>query len=185
MSLPSLEEFRAVLRAGDDAAVTAALHEIEPILRRLIRLRLVDDRLRSVVETTNIVQSLLTDFLSRKAVARPGADTTGGLTAYLAAAVANKIQTKLRKVRRQASVQAVPPPTAAGVRPADEDEHQQAVRRRLPVPARRLFDLKPQGKTYAEIAAVVGGQPDTLRMQLRRAVAAALRRIARENGDDT
>ena len=39
------------------------LREMDPFLRRVIRLRLLDGRLRRAVDTTDILQSLLKDFL--------------------------------------------------------------------------------------------------------------------------
>src|SRR5947209_8597931 len=54
------------------------------------------------------------------------------------------------------------------------------VRERLSEDERRLSDLRVEGHTWSEIAAEVGGKPDSLRFRLTR----ALNRVAREVGLD-
>jgi RNA polymerase sigma factor (sigma-70 family) len=178
MVTPELSDFLAVLRGADGQAVERLLRRLDPTLRRIIRLRLIDGRLRHALDTADIFQSLLKDFLSRRGPARPPAAAAGGLCAYLAAAARRKIWAKARKERRHAgSLPAgweAPAPEPPAARQVEDRDFSQAVRGRLPEPTRRLFDLKAQGLSWAEIAAQVGGQPDALRMRLRRAVAAAL-----------
>src|SRR5437870_4797385 len=99
MATPELKEFLTRLRSGDRQAVEELLRELDPFLRRAIRLRLIDGRLRRVLDTTDIYQSLLKDFLSQE---HPPVETSAGLCAYLAAAVHHKIHTRTRKERRHA-----------------------------------------------------------------------------------
>ena len=177
-------EFLAVLQSGDRQAVEELLRHLDPFLRRVIRLRLIDGRLRRLVDTADIFQSLLKDFLSRREADRPPAPELGGLSAYLAAAVHHKIQTRMRAARRHAGDlpdgwdPASPEPAAA--QHIEEDDLSQAVRARLPEQTRPLFDLKLQGLTWAEIAGRVGGKPDALRMRLTRSVAAVLGELGHE-----
>jgi hypothetical protein len=63
MPTPELQEFFAAIQGGDAGAVEAMLQHIDPFLRRVIHLRLLDGRLRRAVDTTDILQSLLKDFL--------------------------------------------------------------------------------------------------------------------------
>jgi DNA-directed RNA polymerase specialized sigma24 family protein len=178
MATPELFDFFAVLRSGDGQAVEELLRQLDPILRRIIRLRLTDGRLRRLMDTTDIVQSLLANFLCQSATDHPAPPNPHRLCAYLAAAVHHKICTKTRKERRHAGslpdgwepLSPEPPPAQN----AEGQDFRQAVRARLPEQTRRLFDLKAEGLTWAEIAEQVGGHPDALRMRLRRAVAAAL-----------
>jgi DNA-directed RNA polymerase specialized sigma24 family protein len=178
MAGPELPEFLHILQSGDQQAIAALLRELDPFLRKIIRLRLVDGRLRRVVDTTDIFDSLLKDFLARKTVGQAPAETAAGLRAYLAAAVHHKIQTRARKERRHAgrlphNWEVPDPETTPSVRVEAEDFHE-AVRERLSAQTQRLFDLKTRGLSWNEIAAQVGGSPDALRMRLTRAVAAAL-----------
>jgi RNA polymerase sigma factor (sigma-70 family) len=178
MATPELKEFLSRLRSGDRHAVEELLRELDPFLRRAIRLRLLDGRLRRVLDTTDIYQSLLKDFLSQKEREEPPESSAGGLCAYLAAAVRHKIQTRLRKERRHAGSladgwEAVSPEPGAN-RQVEEEDFRQVVRDRLSAQNRPLFDLKTQGNTWAEIAEQLGARSDTLRMRLRRAVVTAL-----------
>jgi DNA-directed RNA polymerase specialized sigma24 family protein len=184
MATPELSDFFAVLRSGDGQAVEELLRQLDPILRRIIRLRLTDGRLRRLMDTTDIVQSLLKNFLYQSKNGHPAAPGSDGLCAYLAAAVHHKICTKARKERRHAG--SLPDgwdPLSSESPPAQHVEgrdFRQEVRARLPEPTRRLFDLKVQGLTWAEIAQKAGGHPDALRMRLRRAVATVLGELGHE-----
>jgi DNA-directed RNA polymerase specialized sigma24 family protein len=178
MASPELQVFLQVLQSGDEQAIEALLREVDPFLRKVIRMRLIDGRLRRVLDTTDIFDSLLKDFLSRDTNGQTTGESSAGLRAYLAAAVHHKIQTKARKERRHAGSlpdgwEPVDPEATPTSRIEAEDMHE-AVRRRLPADAQSLFHLKAQGLSWNEIAGRVGGSADALRMRLTRAVAAAL-----------
>jgi DNA-directed RNA polymerase specialized sigma24 family protein len=102
MPAPELQEFLAKIQGGDGGAVEAMLQELDPFLRGVIRLRLLDGRLRRAVDTTDILQSLLKDFLRQPAAGERAETSSAQLCAYLAAAVRHKVQTRLRKERRHA-----------------------------------------------------------------------------------
>src|SRR5207247_6652478 len=97
MAAPEFQKFLAVLRSGERHAIEELLRQLDPFLRRAIRLRLIDTRLRRAVDTTDILQSLLKDFLAQKKNDHPSAGASGEMCAYLTAAVRNKIRTRLRK----------------------------------------------------------------------------------------
>jgi RNA polymerase sigma-70 factor (ECF subfamily) len=188
MTSPEVQQFLETLRTGDMHAVEELLRQIDPFLRRVIRQRLIDGRLRRVVDTTDVFHSVVKDFL-----ARPRPEAAGGgsdhtplpgsraLDAYLAAAVHHKIQTRLRKEKRHAgSLQpewdpASPDPSPSRV--LQERDFKEAIRARLSEDRRQLFDLKSQGLTWDEIAERVGGRADALRMRLTRSIAGILREL--------
>jgi DNA-directed RNA polymerase specialized sigma24 family protein len=184
MPTAELQEFFAKIQGGDEAAVQAMLQEMDPFLRRIIRMRLLDGRLRRAVDTTDILQSLLEDFLRQPAAGEPAETGSAELCAYLAAAVRHKVQTRLRKERRHAGSlpeewePASPEPDVG--KGVDDQDFVAAIRRRLDEPARSLFDLKAQGLTWQEIAEKVSGRADALRMRLNRAVAAVLTELGDE-----
>jgi len=185
MPTQELQEFFALIRSGDERAVEAKLQEMDPFLRRVIRMRLLDGRLRRAVDTTDILQSLLKDFLRQPAAGEPAESSSNQLCAYLAAAVRHKVQTRLRKERRHAGSlpeewELASPEPDVGKRIEDEDLAA-AIRGRLDESARSLFDLKAQGLTWHEIADKLACKADALRMRLNRAVAAALTELG-ENG---
>jgi RNA polymerase sigma factor (sigma-70 family) len=175
MATPELDKFLAVLRNGDREEVEKLLGDLDPFLRRIIHLRLIDGRLRRITDTADIFQSLLKDFMSQE---HSPAETSAGLCAYLAAAAHHKIQTRARKERRHAGSlpedwEPICPEPPASQHIEDQD-FSQAIRARLSRGKRLLFDLKSQGLTWTEIAARLGGTPDALRMRLSRAVATVL-----------
>src|SRR5262249_16884785 len=92
---------------------------------------LLDGRLRHLMDTTDIVQSLLKNFLYQGVKEGPTAQDTAGLCAYLAAAVHHKIRTKTRKEHRhkgslsevQEPVCSEPPAGSADRRPGPPSGH--------------------------------------------------------------
>jgi DNA-directed RNA polymerase specialized sigma24 family protein len=174
------QEFFEILRSGDAEAVERLLSDFDPFLRRAIRLRLCDRRVRRVVDTADILQSLLKDYLSREGT-DAGAASFRRLRAYLTAAAQYKISAKTRKERRRtADLGDVAEPVSHELPPNVQAENRdliEAIRSRLDEGDRRLFDLSQQGRNWRQIAAEIGGHPDTLRIQLRRSVAAALAEI--------
>ncbi len=168
--------------------VEELLRQLEPFLRQVIRLRLIDRRLRRAMDTTDILQSLLKDFLSRQQSDTPPAGASGGLCAYLAGAVRNKIRSRLRKeCRHRGSVpddwDAVSPEPSPGRHLEDQDQCA-AIRARLAEEKRVLFDLRLQGLTWGQIAQQVGGKPNVLRVRLSRAIAAILGDLEHEEASD-
>jgi DNA-directed RNA polymerase specialized sigma24 family protein len=174
------QEFFEILRFGDAEAVERLLSDFDPFLRRAIRLRLCDRRARRVVDTSDILQSLLKDYLGREGT-DAGAASSRRLRAYLTAAAQYKISSKTRKERRRiADLGDVAEPVSPERPPSEQAEDRDfidAIRSRLDDKDGRLFDLSQQGRTWQQIANEVGGHPDTLRIRLRRTVASALAEI--------
>jgi hypothetical protein len=180
MTEAGFQKFIEILRSGDAEAVDRLLADFDPFLRRAIRLRLFDRRARRVVDTSDILQSLLKDYLSREGTDGAAASSRR-LRAYLTAAAKYKVSSKTRKERRRiADLSDVAEPVSAEPLPSKQAEDRDfidAIRSRLKEDDRRLFDLSQQGRTWRQIAYEIGGHPDTLRIQLRRSVAAALAEI--------
>jgi RNA polymerase sigma factor (sigma-70 family) len=183
MATPEVQDFLTKLRSGDRQAIEEILRQQEPFLRRAIRLRLIDKRLRRVVDTTDILQSLLKDFLYQKQKEHLPAGALGGeLAAWLTKAVHHKIRTRMRKECRGRGsplpnkVEPVSPEPSVA-RQMELRETIQDNRARLSEKERWLFDLWAQGLPWEQIAEQVGARPDTLRMRLRRALARVLREL--------
>jgi DNA-directed RNA polymerase specialized sigma24 family protein len=187
MPSPEVREFLQTLQSGDERAVEEMLRRLDPFLRKAIRLRLIDGRLRRVMDTADVFDSLLRDFLARPApTANQSENNSGnnpvnasaGLHAYLAAAVHHKIRTKARKERHHAgSLPREWTATDNGPAPNQELENRdfiEAITSRLSAEDRELFDLRARGFTWPEIANQIGGNADALRMRLNRAVATIL-----------
>ena len=159
MSDVGFQKFLEILRSGDEQAVDRLLADFDPFLRRAIRLRLLDGRARRSVDTADILQSLLKDFLDRE-----GADSvavsSSRFRAYLTAAAQYKIAAKVRKERRRiADLDEIPEPQSPEPPPdklAEDGDLIDAIRRRLDTADRRLLDLSRQGRTWRQIADEIG-----------------------------
>src|SRR5262245_31879089 len=92
----------AAVRQGDAAAAENLIHRYESILRRLVRLRLTDPKLRRVFDSIDICQSVLADFLA--AAERPDFQVNGEkhLISLLAKMAAHKIIDRARHEARNA-----------------------------------------------------------------------------------
>lgn len=180
MNEAGFQKFLEILHSGDEEAVDRLLADFDPFLRRAIRLRLFDRRARRVVDTADILQSLLKDFLERQG-SDGAAESSRRLRAYLAAAAQYKITAKARKEsRRTADLSDIADPVSrapASSQIVEDRDLIDAIRSRLDESSRRLFNLSQQGQTWRQIANEIGGHPDTLRIRLRRSVAAALAEI--------
>ena len=180
MSDAGFQKILEILRSGDSEAVDRLLSDLDPVLRQGIRSRLCNPQTRRVVDTADILQSLLKDFLERKGTDQ-AAVSARRLRAYLTAAARYKTASKARKERRRTAdlddVAEPQSPEPSSAQQVEDRDLIDAIRSRLDDQSRQLFDLSQQGRTWRRIANEIGGHPDTLRIQLRRSIAAALSEI--------
>jgi len=172
------EGFLKIPGCSDPQSVEQSIAELEPWLRRVIRLRLNGGRLRRLADTGDVFQSLMRDFVSRKAAVRPPTVYGPSLKRYLVGAVRNKIRARLRKERRNlGSLGEYPEPLSREVDPPQnvaERDFVEAIHSRLNGEDRQLFELRREGFTWPQVAMMIGGRSDALRMRLRRSVAAVI-----------
>jgi RNA polymerase sigma-70 factor (ECF subfamily) len=177
------------IRAGDARAASELVRQHESAIRLEVRLRLRNSRLRRVLDSMDICQSVLASFFVRAAAGQYDLDEPAQLLRLLVTIARNKVADQARKERAQRRdnrrIDDVDPGelqlTAAGHSPSQlvaGTELLQELRRRLSAEERLLADLRAQGWGWAEIAAEVGGTPEARRMQLTRAV----ERVARQLG---
>lgn len=178
------------VRAGDEAAAVELVRRYEATLRRTIRVRLRDARLGRLFDSMDICQSVLGSFFVRVALGQYQLDSPEHLVRLLSTMARNKLAKQARKqqaqrrdYRRVVNHHTERQIVAPGAGPAEQVAAREllavALGRLLPH-ERRLLDLRQEGRGWDEIAAVVGGRPDALRMQLGRATD----RIVRELGLD-
>jgi RNA polymerase sigma factor (sigma-70 family) len=181
------------IRAGDEQAATELVRSYEPVIRRVIHMRLRDSRLRRLFDSLDICQSVLGSFFVRAALGQYELETPDQLVKLLAAMARNKLANQARQQqasprdhRRQAALtpdklEAL----AAGPTPSREVEARELLteaRRRLPADERRLLELREQGCEWGEIATTVGGTPEALRKRLARAVDEVAQQLGLDEG---
>jgi RNA polymerase sigma-70 factor (ECF subfamily) len=169
------------VRAGDEAAAAEVVRRYEPSLRRAVRLRLRDPRLRRLVETVDICQSVLADFFVRAALGRFELERPEQLLQLLAVIARNKVINQLHKQRAArrdlrrvesapAEDHALAGRDATPSREVAGRELLAEARSRLAPDERQLLEFRENGWEWSRIAAELGGSPERLRKKLARAV---------------
>jgi RNA polymerase sigma factor (sigma-70 family) len=177
MESEEFAKFLAAVRAGDVRAAEELARRFEPDIRRVARMRLHDVRLRRVLDTTDVCQSILRRFLAHARSGEFDLDTPEQLAALLTRMTINKIITVARRTAREAG--SLPPewdpidPAPSPLQQLLRAELVETARRHLAADDLALFEAHyVQQREWAEIAAERGGcSPQGLRMRLARALA--------------
>jgi RNA polymerase sigma-70 factor (ECF subfamily) len=185
-------EFLRRVRAGDPEAARELVLQYEGIIRREVRLRLADPRLKRAFDSMDICQSVLASFFVRASAGQYDLEKPEDLLRLLVAMTRHKFNFQVRKqqaerrdYRRVVSgdLQTLEPIDAAaappGLQVADRELIQE-IHKRMSDEELRLAGLRQQGMDWAEIAARLGGTPERRRKQLSR----ALDRVCRQLGID-
>ncbi len=185
MNSRSFSAFFAAVRSGDPAAAAELVRLYEPYLRQVIRLRLSGERLRRVLDSEDVCQSVLAIFFARAAAGEFDVADPDALRGLLARMAINKLLDKVRRERHHGG--GIPDDWDA---PADDPTPSQllqradlaaALRARLTERERWLFDRRAEGYSWPDIAAEAGEAPDTLRIHLARAIARVQNEVRRED----
>lgn len=187
----TFQELMARVRAGDAEAAAELVRRYEPVLRRTVRVRLRDQRLRRTFDSMDVCQSVLCSFFVRAARGQYEVNTPEQVEKLLARMARNKLADQVDRQRAACRdnrrvedgglegrdfVAAVPTPS----REAAARDALGKVRRLLTAEEMRLLELREAGHDWAEIAAQHGGTPEALRKKLTR----ALERIAERLGPE-
>ena len=168
------------VRAGDELASAELVQRYEPAIRVAVRARLTDPKLRRLLDSMDICQSVLGNFFARAATGQFELERPEQLIALLATMARNRV-TNYALAQRAACrdhrrldppdgngkdfVDPGPDPSAA----VDSRELLEAVQDRLSVEERQIAERWALGERWDEIGARVGARPDTLRVRLARA----------------
>jgi RNA polymerase sigma factor (sigma-70 family) len=178
--------FLDAIRRGDERAATELVQRFEPRLRRLIGFRLDQYRLRRILDSADICQSILARFFARAADGQFDLDDEEQLGKLLRTMAENKVRDNARRQRH--CVGAIPEglePVALDPSPSEQLEEKEAqesveeVRARLSERVRWLLDQRAEGRSWGELGLEVGSSPDALRMSVQRAVKCALKESRR------
>ena len=169
------------IRAGDRQAAEQLVRRYEPTIRRVVRVRLRDPRLRRFFDSVDICQSVLASFFWRAALGQFELDSPEQLLGLLVSMSRKKVIDHAREegAARRDYRRLMPEGleerdfVAADATPSVEvaaGELLQEVRRRLTDEERRLAEQRAAGRDWAQFAAEHGGSPEALRKQLARAI---------------
>jgi hypothetical protein len=149
-------EYLRRLRAGDERAAEELVRRYEPLIRRELRCRLRDRRLRRLFDSADVCQSVLASFFAGAAGGRYELDEPEGLRRLLLGMARNKLRVQARKHRarrrdhRRVAGGAEALAGAAGgpspARAVEARELWQGLRSRLTEEERALADLRAEGR---------------------------------------
>ncbi len=191
---PFVELIRRV-RTGDQAAAAELVQRFEPAIRRVVRVHMRDARLRRLLDSTDICQSVLATFFVRANMGQFELDSPESLIKLLATIARHKVINE--SVRQQADRRDYRRAEAIGERasqlrdpvadPGKQVEMQELlakVRAGLSEEERTLAEHRGQGNSWAQIAMVQGASAEGLRKKLARGLDRVLRRLGLEEGTD-
>jgi RNA polymerase sigma factor (sigma-70 family) len=187
--LDGFAEFVTRIRAGDATAAEELVQRYEPLVRREIRLRMVDSRLSRVYDSVDFSQAVLASFFLRAGEGEYELNDPQDLVRLLVTMARNKLASGARQLlnqKRDGQRRDVDEPTLAQIPEISETpssaveliELVEEAKRRLTDEERNLAELRKQGKSWEEIGELTGGSPQARRMQLAR----AFDRVSKELG---
>ncbi|MBS0263489.1 MAG: sigma-70 family RNA polymerase sigma factor [Planctomycetes bacterium] len=190
LSIPAFEELMSRVQAGDPAAAAELVRYYEPDIRLevRVRLRIQDGRVRRMLDTMDITQSVLASFFAGVAVGRFAPQNPQQLVGLLVTMARNKLLSQVRHQRQQQRDARRSEAFDGAVHDvaADHDSPSQIVasrellgefRKRLSVEERQLSDRRGAGEPWTAIATELGGTPEGRRKQLERAFARILKEM--------
>jgi RNA polymerase sigma-70 factor (ECF subfamily) len=169
------------VRAGDAEAAAALVRCYEPEIRRAVRVRLTDPRLRRTLDSIDICQSVLGNFFVRVAAGQFDLHEPKDLLKLLVTMARNKLLDRARQEqaerrdgrRTQASPEALAAVADAGESPSQivsGRELLEAMHARMTPEERDLAAQRVAGRDWAEIAAARGESPEALRKRYERTI---------------
>jgi DNA-directed RNA polymerase specialized sigma24 family protein len=188
-------ELMSAVRRGDADAAQELWRRFEPMLKREIRLRLRDTRLRQRFDESDICQSVMATFFVRATSGEFELETPEQLQHLLAQMGRHKLvsQGRRHRAKRRDAHRAEQFPAEDAVPAADEASPSQIIawrelldrfRAALSDEERQLADLRAQGQAWADIAAQLGGTADGRRIQLGRAISRVCAELGIEENND-
>lgn len=193
---PNLTDLIQRARRGDQEAATLLVRQLEPELRRMVRVRLTDPRLRRVMDTGDICQSVLANFFVRVMAGEFDLGKPEQLLNLVLTMARNKLLDKARRQqagkRDQRRIEVNAEAALNGLRGAEPEpgrvvEWQDLlakVKSLLDDEERHLANQRALGKDWPEIAAELGARPDALRKKLTRALDRVTAQLGLEEIDD-
>lgn len=176
------QEFQAFIeriRKGDSSAAEELVRLYEPIVRRQVRMQMVDSRLSRLYDSVDFSQAVMASFFLRGSEFE--LQEPKDLVRLLVTMARNKLASSARRVlaqKRDGQRRDVDAPLLNQV--ADGSDTPSRIvsmleliaeaKKKLTPEEQQLVDLRSDGKSWDEIATELGGTAQARRMQLARAM---------------
>jgi DNA-directed RNA polymerase specialized sigma24 family protein len=189
--MPEDASFRDLMRkvqAGDPQAALEVVRSYEWAIRLQVRVRLSQPDLRRLLDSMDIVQLVWASFFPRAVAGQYELDDPKKLLNLLITLAQHKLFDQARHLRRKRRgegqvvgglpVEGEPvDPHPGPAQVADRRDFLQRFRNSLAPPEQSLWDQRLLGRSWVEIAAELGTDPDVLRIQFNRAVERVTRQL--------
>ncbi|MGD9720146.1 MAG: RNA polymerase sigma factor [Pirellulales bacterium] len=176
----AFDEFILRIRNGDERAAEELVRQYEPLIRRAVRMRLEDDRLRRVFDSTDVCQSVLASFFARTALGQYDLRSPERLVSLLVVMTRNKVaaaarwqHSQRRDARRLSSAEELAEVADPGPSPSEQISGQELleqIRSSFSAEESQIARLRKEGLNWVQIAGQLGGSAQARRVQFARAV---------------
>jgi RNA polymerase sigma factor (sigma-70 family) len=197
--VPETQQFQDLIqrvRRRDPEAARELVTRYEGAIRRVVRIHLRDGRMRRVLDSMDVCQSVLASFFVRTALGEYEIDSPEQLLNLLSAITrnklanqANKLRAQRRDIRRETGLgdntALVPGPAAADpARQVSAQEILTKVLAGLDGPERHLAEQRSLGRSWPELAQELGSTDVALRKKLARALQRVMTQLGIEDHGD-
>ncbi len=181
VDIVEIETLIGRVRQGDEASAAELVRQYEPLIRREVRMRLEDSRLRRVLDSMDVVQSVMASFFVRTALGEYDLKNSADLIRLLISMTKNKVASVARfekREKRDSRRTVIDEEVLVAVPNRDETPSQIVSGRELlerfkgllSPEEKQLSELRVSGKTWDEIASVLGGTAQARRVQYSRVI---------------
>lgn len=190
---PAFPRLIEQLRAGDERAARRIVEDYGRTIQIMVRARLVDRRLRRVLDSMDVCQSVMGSFFVRAAIGQFELESPRQLVALLTTMAEHKVYSAVRRLTAQRrdvrqQVDDVDLEDLSDIRAANPSrqvelrELFEQFQASLTEDERVLVDLRRQGASWNEVALRAGSSPEAVRKRVHRATARVLRELEFDEG---
>ncbi|HEY4260195.1 MAG TPA: sigma-70 family RNA polymerase sigma factor [Schlesneria sp.] len=169
------------IRRGDEEAARELVRRYESELRVIARVRLTDKRVRRLIDSMDICQSIFANFFARVATGQFQLDSPAALLKLLSAMVRNKATDHVRRLladkRGSDSIRTesidlsqIAEDTTRSCRAAENQELLLEILKRFTAEEQQIASLRRDGLTWDEISETLNMSAESLRKKFARAV---------------
>ncbi|MEZ5940556.1 MAG: sigma-70 family RNA polymerase sigma factor [Planctomycetaceae bacterium] len=183
------------VRSRDEEAARELTMRYENAIRRVVRIHLRDARVRTVLDSSDVCQSVLASFFVRTALGQYELDTPDQLLNLLTTITRNKLANQVNRLKAQRrdirKTSGLSSESLEMVDTAPRPDEQIAtselveqVYNRLSPTERYLAEQRTSGRTWQDLAGELGGTDAAVRKRLSRALSRVMVELGLEHGED-